>query len=80
MPLGSGFPVRVPIWRHSCPSRACLASAQGFIHEVLPWSRVHLLRESTTGTSESPFQQPEDTLQALCCAQAEWGQLSSGGC
>lgn len=42
------------------PSRACLASAQGFIHEKSFRGAGSALRESTTGTSESPFQQPEE--------------------
>ena len=40
------------------PSRACLVSAQGSIHEKSFRGARSALRESTTGTSESPSQQP----------------------
>lgn len=77
MPLGSGFPVRVPIWRPRAVQgvsglRTGLHPTKSFRGQVCPPG------VNPRAPLRAPFSSRRATLQALCCAQAEWNELSSG--
>ena len=61
------------------PSRAYLASSWSFTHEKSFRGAGSALRESTTGTSGSPFQQPEEP-HCSCSAVHRLDGVSSAPC